>query len=137
MLMLSLFGTFNTQEILWVYVGILMLFNEEGVWGLLDNFWIIICKIVHFSTLIRLNSDTYRAILLRKTRSDEKGKGDGERGSSGPSQENFEMKWYKSCKSVQIWIIHQRKRFYLRSCLCQSDSASVFWYFIFNVMSYI
>ena len=25
----------------------------------------------------------------------------GGRGSSGPSQENFEMKWYKSCKSVQ------------------------------------
>ena len=49
----------------------------------------------------------------------------GGRGSSGLSQENFEMKRYKSCKSVQIWIIHQRKRFYLRSCLCQSDSASL------------
>ena len=35
----------------------------------------------------------------------------GGRGSSGPSQENFEMKWYKSCKSVQNWIIHQEKMF--------------------------
>ena len=48
----------------------------------------------------------------------------GGRGTSGPSKENFEMKWYKSCKSVQNWIIHQRKRFYL----CQSDNASVLWY---------
>ena len=48
-----------------------------------------------------------------------------EGGISGPSQDNFETKWYKSCKSVQIWIINQINVFAftfnadisLRSCL--------------------
>ena len=69
----------------------------------------------------------------------------GGRGSLCPSQEYFEMKWYK-CADLYKFGLSIRENvfaftikvvFTYALCLCQSDSASVLWYFIFNVMSYI